>query len=107
MIYAPKAQIHHYHQLSLASFWKQHFGYGKGAFCFHQLRSQRLAKQIEVEPLSFYLALLTYPFTEASKQSKLLLSSLLFLSQIANITGFLWENYRHTSLSNSFGRSRL
>jgi GT2 family glycosyltransferase len=91
MVYAPEAQVNHYHQLSLASFWKQHFGYGRGAFCFHQLRSQRTAKQLEIEPLSFYFDLLSYPFAGSLKQSQLLISSLFFLSQIANVTGFFWE----------------
>lgn len=91
MVYTPEAQVNHYHQLSLASFWKQHFGYGRGAFCFHQLRSQRAAKPIKVEPLSFYLDLLSYPFIRASKQSRLFISGLFFLAQVANIAGFFRE----------------
>ena len=93
MVYVPKAQINHYHKLSLASFWKQHFGYGRGAFCFHQIRSQRAAKDIEVEPLSFYFKLLSYPFFHADRQPKILLSSLFFLSQVANVAGFFWERF--------------
>ena len=91
MLYVPEARVNHYHKLSLASFWRQHFGYGRGACCFHQLRSQRAAKQIEVEPLSFYWDLLFYPFTQTSEQPKLLISGLFFLSQVANVTGFFWE----------------
>lgn len=97
MLYIKEAQVNHYHQLSLASFWKQHFGYGRGAFCFHQLRSQRVAKEIEVEPLSFYFDLLTYPFSQASKQPKLLISSLFFVSQVANVAGFFWERFNSNS----------
>ena len=91
MVYLPDAKINHYHKLSLASFWKQHFGYGRGAFCFHQIRSRRVAKDIEVEPLSFYFKLLFYPFSQIDRQPKILLSSLLFLSQVANVAGFFWE----------------
>lgn len=94
MLYRPEAQVDHYHNLSLASFWKQHFSYGRGAFCFHQLRAKRVAKDLEVEPLSFYFALLTYPFTQALKQPKLLISGLFFLSQVANIIGFFWERFQ-------------
>lgn len=97
MVYAPQAQINHYHHLNLSSFWRQHFGYGRGAFCFHQLRSQRSAKPIEVEPLSFYFDLLAYPFTQTSKQPQLLLSSLFFLSQVANVAGFFWEKFALSS----------
>ena len=93
MLYTPKAQVNHYHQLSLTSFWRQHFGYGRGAFCFHQLRSQRLVKQLEVEPLSFYFELLFYPFTQASEQPQILISGLFFLSQVANVAGFFWEKF--------------
>ena len=91
MLYAPEAQVNHYHKLSLTSFWKQHFGYGRGAFCFHQLRAKRLAKDLEVEPLSFYFDLLSYPFLQTSQQPKLIISSLFFLSQVANVAGFFWE----------------
>jgi glycosyltransferase involved in cell wall biosynthesis len=94
MVYVPQAQINHYHQLSLISFWRQHFGYGRGAFCFHQLRSQRVAKDIEVEPLSFYFELISYPFSQVNPQPKILISSLLLLSQVANITGFFWERFK-------------
>ena len=91
MVYVPEAQIEHYHKLSLKSFWRQHFGYGRGAFCFHQIRSQRAAKEIEVEPLSFYFNLLAYPFSQTDKQPKILISSLFLVSQIANVAGFFWE----------------
>ncbi|MBE9043778.1 glycosyltransferase [Pleurocapsales cyanobacterium LEGE 10410] len=91
MVYVPQAQIQHYHQLSFTSFWKQHFGYGRGAFCFHQIRSQRGAKEIEVEPISFYLDLLSYPLSQTLRQPKLLISGLFFLSQLANVAGFYWE----------------
>lgn len=96
MLYVPQAQVKHYHQLSLTSFWRQHFGYGKGAFFFHQLRSQRATKPMEVEPLSFYLDLLAYPLTHPSEQPRLLISSLFLLSQVANIMGFLREKLHKT-----------
>ena len=97
MLYIPKAQVNHYHKLGLATFWKQHFGYGRGAFCFHQLRAKRMAKDLEVEPLSFYFNLLSYPFSQTTKQPKLLISSLFFLSQVANVAGFFWERFNFKS----------
>ena len=95
MVYVPAAQIDHFHKLSLSSFWKQHFGYGRGAFCFHQIRSQRVAKKTEIEPLSFYFKLLFYPFSQASPQPKILISSLFFISQVANVAGFFWERFKY------------
>ena len=97
VMYVPQAQVNHYHKLSFTSFWKQHFGYGRGAFCFHQLRSKRVAQDMEVEPLSFYFNLLSYPFSQASEQPKLLISSLFFLSQVANVAGFFWEKFNFNS----------
>ena len=97
MVYVPEAQIEHYHKLSLKSFWRQHFGYGRGAFCFHQIRSQRAAKEIEVEPLSFYFDLLAYPFSQTDKQPKILISSLFLVSQVANVAGFFWERLQFSS----------
>lgn len=97
MVYVPEAQIEHYHHLSLASFWKQHFGYGRGAFCFHQIRSQRKATEIEVEPLSFYFNLLSYPFSQSFEVSKILISGLFLISQVANVAGFFWEKFKLNS----------
>ena len=101
MVYVPEAQIEHYHKLSLKSFWRQHFGYGRGAFCFHQIRSQRSAKEIEVEPVSFYFDLLAYPFSQTDKQPKILISSLFLVSQIANVAGFFWEKLQLGSAKTS------
>jgi GT2 family glycosyltransferase len=100
MVYAPEVQIYHAHKLSLRSFWRQHFNYGRGAFCFHQIRSQRHVERIKVEPLSFYFNLLTYPLLVRSPQP-IFLSLLLLLSQIANISGFFWERYsqNHNSMT--------
>ncbi|MBW4621278.1 MAG: glycosyltransferase [Cyanosarcina radialis HA8281-LM2] len=92
MAYAPEVQIYHAHHLTLKSFWKQHFNYGRGAFCFHQLRAQRGQQRLQVEPLSFYFNLLTYPFVRSSSYlSTWRLAVLLFISQVANIAGFFWQ----------------
>ncbi len=91
MVYAPEVTIRHAHHLSLKSFWRQHFGYGRGAFCFHQVRSQRNEAPIQVEPIKFYTDLLAYPLSRQDVQSPILVSGLFFLSQVATTTGFLWE----------------
>lgn len=91
MIYAPEVLVYHAHRLALPAFWRQHFNYGRGAFCFHQVRAQRNREPVKVEPFSFYLNLLTYPFVQPLHQPALLLTGLLFLSQVANVAGFFWE----------------
>lgn len=97
MLYAPEVQINHAHHLSLVSFWKQHFFYGRGAFCFHQVRAKRAHTQIKVEPLSFYFNLFKYFLSQPTPQPKLLLSGLLFISQVASVAGFFWERTHQTS----------
>lgn len=99
MIYAPEVQIYHAHELTLRKFWRQHFNYGRGAFCFRQMRSHNAQTQIKVEPLKFYLNLLSYPLHQSSSQPALLLSLLLLVSQVANITGFFWERFQHRDRS--------
>ncbi len=94
MKFVPEAQILHAHHLSLTSFWRQHFGYGRGAFCFHQVRAKRKAEPIQVEPLSFYTDLLRYPLKVKSQHPGLAISSLFLLSQVATTAGFFRERWR-------------
>ncbi|MGD1866128.1 MAG: glycosyltransferase, partial [Phormidesmis sp.] len=91
MKYFPTATIQHAHALSFKSFWRQHFGYGRGAYCFHQARAKRTEQAIKVEPIKFYTDLLSYPIKEAGVRSPLKVSSLFFLSQVATTAGFFWE----------------
>ncbi|WP_421655573.1 glycosyltransferase family 2 protein [Leptothermofonsia sp. ETS-13] len=97
MIYAPKVQIYHSHHLTLKTFWRQHFNYGRGASCFHQVRSQRSQESFKVEPISFYFHLITYPFGQCNLQSAMFLAVLLFISQVANASGFFWERANQSS----------
>ncbi len=95
MHYDPNITIRHAHHLSLKSFWRQHFGYGRGAFCFHQVRAQRNHEPIKVEPVKFYTELLAYPLGRKDVKSPLFVSVLFFLSQVATTTGFFWERSVH------------
>lgn len=94
MFFAPEIQIYHAHHLTLVRFWRQHFNYGRGAFCFHQVRADRNRDHLKVEPVSFYSKLLTHPFSKSVSPSAVLMTILLFVSQIANVTGFFWAQ-RH------------
>lgn len=107
MQYLPEAIIVHFHYLTLKKFWRQHFNYGCGAFYFHKVRSQRKQQPMKVEPFSFYIKLLLYPFSTSSVQPKILLSLLLLLSQLANISGFFWTRFRQSRLPNSPDSIRL
>jgi glycosyltransferase involved in cell wall biosynthesis len=94
MVYVPEALVYHTHRLCLRTFWRQHFSYGRGAFHFHQVRSLREQEPIKVEPLKFYLDLLVYPFSSSSSHPGILVSSLFFVSQVANVAGFFWERWQ-------------
>ena len=94
--YASNMIVRHAHKLSPTSFWKQHFNYGCGAFCFHEIRAKHRENKIEVEPLHFYLNLLIYPFQKFNLPKSVVLSMLLLLSQVANVLGFAWVKSQRT-----------
>ncbi|TVQ08721.1 MAG: glycosyltransferase [Leptolyngbya sp. DLM2.Bin27] len=97
LAYAPEAKVRHTHHLSLRRFWRQHFNYGRGAYCFHQVRARRADEPVKVEPLKFYWQLLTYPLSRQPQIRAMTLSGLLFLSQVANVAGFFWERSQQKS----------
>jgi GT2 family glycosyltransferase len=88
MTYAPEAVVYHAHKLTLLTFWRQHFGYGRGAFRFHQLRARRGTGRFRPEA-PFYISLLRYPFLGEHGRPGLL--PILAVWQLANAAGFLWE----------------
>jgi glycosyltransferase involved in cell wall biosynthesis len=94
MAYAPEAVVHHAHPLSLRTFLCQHFDYGRGAFRFREARATRARGRIKVEPFSFYLRLLAYPYAMAGEARRSALAALLLVSQMANAVGFLCEGAR-------------
>ena len=91
MTYTPEAVVFHAHPLTLRSFWRQHFNYGRSALRYHQARAQRRVGRIKVEPLRFYLDLLRYPLSSKQHGRGMLLSLLFVISQIANTAGFFHE----------------
>lgn len=94
MIYAPEAVVYHAHDLTFRTFLRQHFHYGRGAFCFHRIRAQRGQGRITVEPPTFYIKMLRYPFAGESGVRASIVMVLLGLAQLANATGFFWERAR-------------
>ena len=97
MIYAAEAVVYHTHDLTFRTFLRQHFHYGQGAFCFHQVRAQRLQHRVKVEPPSFYFKLLRYPFVSAQGVSALRLVLLLVVTQFANAAGFYRARIKGTA----------
>jgi GT2 family glycosyltransferase len=91
MIYASEAVVYHAHALTFRTFLRQHFHYGQGAFCFHRVRARRGQHRIRVEPPSFYLNMLRYPFVSAPGMKATFLMLLFVVAQIANALGFFWK----------------
>lgn len=89
LVFAPDVVVYHAHPLTLRGFWRQHVRYGRGAARFHRLRAERTGDSLRIEPLDFYLSLIRYPFTRAGLTKRLLLSTLLLVSQAATTSGFL------------------
>ncbi len=94
MHYADRAIINHAHPLTFVSYWQQHLRYGRGACHFHLIRSQRYTGSIQLEPLSFYVRLLLYPWQKKRGRKALTLAVLLTISQAANALGFIWQRLR-------------
>ena len=86
--YVPNARIFHSHDLNLGSFWKQHFNYGTGARRYWERKTRHEQASMTVEPLSFYLELISYAWSK-KRPRPLSLSFLMLLSQFANTAGFM------------------
>ena len=91
MAYAQGAMVYHAHPLTFRTFLRQHFHYGRGAYCFHQIRARRGNRRIKIEPLSFYLNMLVYPFSRTRGGWAMILALSFVTAQIANAAGFFFE----------------
>jgi len=94
IIHAPQAIVYHYHHLTATTFFRQHFVYGTGAYHFYRHRSSQRGQSMKVEPPSFYLNMLTYPFGEVSFGTAMRVVPLLIVAQAVNALGFFWEYAR-------------
>ncbi len=89
--YAPAAIVYHAHDLTLRTFCRQHYAYGRGAVYFHQARARRAEGGRAREPLSFYSRLVSTPLRAGVSPRRVLESALLVLSQAVYATGYLRE----------------
>lgn len=107
MTYAPGAIVHHYHDLTLATFWRQHVAYGKGAFRFNRSHALR-GREPSTIRLDFYGSF--FPrFHKAvaglNKKVKCSLLSLMAIWQAANTVGFLSEMVQYFIRQKGSGRN--
>lgn len=111
MVYTPAAVVHHFHSLTICGFVRQHFHYGRGAYLLHRRCASSGRGGVRLEPLSFYLRLVSYPFTvRAGNMGNRLHSSLLvLLSQVVNTFGYCYQKMMfptHRRTANSVKASR-
>ena len=93
--FVPDAVVQHRHWLTARKYWRQHFSYGKGAFQFHQIRAERKQAPVKVEPASFYIKLMSYPFSRQKSWLSFLYAKLFGVAQFANALGFFWARGRN------------
>jgi len=92
LVYAPDAVIHHAHRLNLQSFWKQHMGYGRGAWRFYRAYRSRHMGQSSIDPNFYWTLLCKLPgLVMRQTRKRAFLFSLMEVWQIANLAGFLAE----------------
>jgi hypothetical protein len=87
MTYAPAAIVHHTHYLTLKSYWRQHFGYGRGARIFRSL-ARETGDPVSFERLAFYRGLLASRARDSDQARHALLIA---ISQAAVASGYLRE----------------
>lgn len=97
MLYAPEAVVYHVHHLTLRSFIRQHFHYGRGGFHFQRLHAARTLRRVRVEPTGFYMGMFRYPFRMERALRAILVSLLLFVAQGANAAGYFHEKRKAAS----------
>jgi cellulose synthase/poly-beta-1,6-N-acetylglucosamine synthase-like glycosyltransferase len=85
MVAAPNAVVHHLRSMRVPSFLRQHFGYGKGAYRFHQVAGTQLLPALE---LGFYRELAREWRRGRPGIGRWSLGALLVASQAANAAGF-------------------
>ncbi len=95
MVYAPEMRVHHYHNLTLARLWRQHFHYGRGARHFHVVRAERGWGNLRPEA-GFYRTVFHYPLARVGGTRGLRMEALMLWIQMANAAGFFFQALKGT-----------
>ncbi len=92
MDYRIEALIHHSHNLSMKSFWKQHLKYGTAAIQYRK-NSKKLNIPSPPFRIKFYFKMLNRAWTSGNNLfGRIKLLSLIMISQIATFIGFVKGN---------------
>ena len=91
--YEPSAIIDHAHQLTLKTFWLQHYKYGKAAVQYRH-KATMVGVALPTVNISFYRQLLLFPLKSPGNLfQKLSMMALMFVSQIATFSGYILVKY--------------
>ena len=93
MAYTPEAKVYHAHALTLRTFCRQYFTYGRGALCFYRAQARR-GLGTAGDQLGLYRrfpALLRPLIRDLRPLHRLALLPLLAVWQGANLAGMGWE----------------
>jgi hypothetical protein len=93
LVFLSNAKVLHSQHLTFRSFIRQHFNYGQGAYCYHQILKQETGQSIKAEPSLFYWDLMRYAWIQKEQRKKIIITILILLSQIANATGFIYARF--------------
>ena len=89
-VYAPDAEVGHAHAHDLASFWKQHFAYGRGLLRVRQRMARRAGRPgVQLERPGFYAELVAYPIRKGRGPlaRRFRQAALVLLAQFATAVG--------------------
>jgi len=87
LLYVSDAIVAHAHDLSFASFWRQHRNYGRGARHLHLTMDRRNDPRPKIESVRFYLGMMRSPFRHGGRRP-IAEALLVGLSQVAMISGY-------------------
>ncbi len=89
--YAPNAVVRHAHALTLRSFCRQHFNYGRGLFLCRRRIAKREQRSLRVEAPTFYWGLLRFPLQQTNGAGGWTSVLLVLGSQVATFAGAVRE----------------
>jgi len=96
MTYVPDAVVFHEHMLTLRTFFRQHFSYGRGAWNYHVIRARRGSGRLLCDT-RFHLhlpGLLREPLAKLPFALRWRVGGLLAVWQAANAAGFCYQACR-------------
>jgi glycosyltransferase involved in cell wall biosynthesis len=91
LVFAEDAVVAHYHALTVRRFLRQHYNYGRGAYCYRRVHAARSGPEVGFERWRFYLDLVRYPLSAKGIDRRGRVTLLMFATQVANATGFFAE----------------